>query len=182
MNKKIVLPACLLTLILLTTNFQLVLAHESITAGDYQLEIGWLTEPPVAEQMNGIIVNVTKGNEEEPVEDVSDLVVKVSYGGQVKALLLQPLGEDTPGQFVAPILPTIPGQYTIQLGGRLGDTEVSAEVEPEKVQTPEMIQFPIMETTSQSAGLGLTGWLGLLGVVLGLAGIVISTVALRKSR
>lgn len=179
--KKVLLPACFVALILLIFNFQLAFAHETVNIGDYQIEVGWLTEPPVTGQLNGIIVNVSKG-EEEPVENVSSLVVNVAYGGQIKTLTLQPLGEDTPGQFVAPILPTIPGQYTINLGGKIGDTDVSAEVEPEEVQTSDAIQFPLVEASSQSAGLGLTGWLSLLGIVLGLAGIGLGLTALRKRR
>ena len=181
MNKKILLPACFFALILLALNFTLVFAHETVNIGDYQIEIGWLTEPPISGQINGIIVNVSQG-EEEPVGNVSNLIVKVSYGGQSKTLTLQPLGEDTSGQFVAPILPSIPGQYTIKLGGKIGDTDVSAEVEPEEVQTPDAIQFPFVEVTSQSAGFSLTGWLSWLGVVLGIAGISLGSAALRKNR
>jgi copper resistance protein C len=149
--------------------------------GDYQIEMGWSTEPPITGQRNGIIVNVTKV-EEEPVENVSNLVISVAYGGQTKNLTLQPLGEDTPGQFVAPILPSIPGQYTINLGGKLGDTGVSAEVDPEAVQLPNTIQFPLVEASSQNTGFGLAGWLSLLGILLGLAGIGLGMVALRKNR
>jgi hypothetical protein len=182
MRKRSLLIACLIASILVILNFQFAFAHESVTAGNYQIEIGWLTEPPIAGQMNGIIVNVIKGADEEPVEDVSDLVVSVVYGDQTRALLLQPLGEDTPGQFVAPILPTIPGQYTLQLSGKLGDTDVSAEVEPEKVQTPEMVQFPLVGSSAQNAGLGLAGWLALLGILLAIVGIGIGVMALRKNR
>ena len=116
------------------------------------------------------------------MENVSDLVVSVAYGDQTRALLLQPLGEDTPGQFVAPILPTIPGQYTVQLSGKLGDTDVSAEVEPEKVQRQEVVQFPIVEPSSQNVGLGLAGWLAVLGILLAIVGIGIGVIALRKDR
>jgi hypothetical protein len=181
MNKKIVLPACLTALILLMLNFQLAFAHETIIIGDYQIEIGWVTEPPIAGQMNAIVVNVSKGAE-QPVEDVSDLIVSVTYGGQSKTLTLQPLGEDTPGQFAAPILPSIAGQYTVRLSGKLGSTDVSANVEPEAVQIPDVIQFPLVEASSQTPGFGLIGWLALLGVVLGLAGIGVGVMALRKSR
>ena len=182
MRKRNLLTACLIASILAMLNFQFAFAHENVTAGNYQIEIGWLTEPPIAGQMNGIIVNVTQGAEEEPVENVSDLVVSVAYGGQTRALLLQPLGEDTPGQFVAPILPTIPGQYTVQISGKLGDTDVSAEVEPEKVQTPEMIQFPLAGSSAQNEGLGLAGWLALLGILLATVGIGVGVMALRKNR
>ena len=179
--KKIIFPACFVALMLLIINFQFVFAHETITVGDYQIEVGWLTEPPVTGQINGIIVNVSQG-EEEPVENVSNLVVSVTYGGQSRTLALQPLGEDTPGQFVAPILPSIPGQYTVNLSGKIGDTDVSAEVEPEEVDTPDAIQFPLVEASSPSAGFGLTGWLSLLGVILGLVGTGLGLAAFRKNR
>jgi hypothetical protein len=182
MRKRNLMFACLIASSLLIFNIQFALAHETITAGDYQIEVGWLSEPPIAGQMNGIIVNITKGADEEPVEGISNLVVSVTYGGQSKALLLQPLGEDTPGQFVAPVLPSIPGQYTVQLSGKLGDTDMSTKVEPEKVQAPEVIQFPLVEVSSQNNGLGLPGWLALLGILLGFVGIGIGTLAYRKNR
>lgn len=181
MNKKIVLPAGLTALLLLILNFQFALAHETVIAGDYQLEVGWVTEPPVAGQMNAVVVNVSKG-EGEPLDDIISLVVTVTYGGQSKVLTLQPLGEDTHGQFVAPILPSIPGQYTVVLSGKLGDTDVSASVQPEEVQVPDVIQFPFVDPSSQNAGLGLIGWLAILGIVFGLVGIGLGFMALRKSR
>lgn len=159
-------------------NSQIVLAHEGIMAGDYELEIGWLTEPPITGQMNAIVVNVNKGD--EPVEDVSGLEVSLTYGGQSKALLLEPFGENTPGQFVAPILPTVPGQYSVHLGGKLGDTDISADVEPEEVDSPTAVEFPIFDTNSQSNNFGITGWLALLGILFGLIGTGLGLTALRK--
>ena len=179
MKNKIVIPALSILLLLLILNVQSAFAHEGITIGDYDLEIGWLNEPPITDQMNGIIVNVTTGDE-EPVEDVSNLTVSVMYAGQSKALILQPLGEDTPGQFVAPILPAAQGQYTVHLGGKLGDTDVSADVDVEEVQSPVGIQFPIVDASSQSSGFGLTGWLAVLGLIFGLVGTGIGVMALRR--
>ena len=114
MNKRIFAFTGLMVLLALLTNYQIAFAHEAITVGDYELEVGWVAEPPVVGQQNAIVVNVsdTSSGEAQPVEDVSALTVTVSYGGQSKTLTLQPLGEDTTGQFVAPILPTVAGQYT----------------------------------------------------------------------
>src|SRR5262245_24050589 len=120
MNKKSFTIASLIALVALLLNVQLVLAHESVTVGDYEIEVGWANEPPVAGQVNGIAVNVTNTSSNEPVEDVSSLTITISYGGQSKELSLEPLGEDTPGQFRAALLPTIPGKYTVTFGGQLG--------------------------------------------------------------
>jgi hypothetical protein len=182
MKKKFFVTACLLALIALLTSYSIVLAHESITVGDYTLEIGWLSEPPIVGQQNAILVNVSTTSDEQPVEDVSALTVTVSYGGQNKPLTLQPLGDDTPGQFVAPILPTVPGQYTVKLGGTLGDTAVDTEVEPEEVQAADVLQFPSAASAEQSANLGMMNWLIYLSLLIGLIALVLGVMALRKSR
>ena len=184
MNKRVLLPASAVALILLILNFQLVLAHTTVTAGDYRIEIGWVNEPPLVGQQNAIVVNITNtsGGNQQPVDDVSNLVVSVAYGGQNKTLTLQPLSEDTHGQFVAPILPTIPGQYTVNVSGKLGTTDVNVAVQPEEVDAADTLQFPKVAASQQSTGFGLTGWLALLGLVSGLAGVGIGIAALRKTR
>lgn len=182
MNKKLFVPACLLAIMALLASYQTVLAHETITVGNYEIEIGWANEPPIVGQQNAIAVNVsdTSSGEAQPVEDVSSLTVTVSYGGQSKELTLQPLGEDTRGQFVAPILPTVPGQYTVTLGGKLEDTAVEAEVEPEEVQPADTLQFP--SAAPQSADLGMMNWLIYLSLLVGLIALVLGVMALRKAR
>ena len=182
MNKKLFISAGLFAIVALLLNLQLAFAHESITVGDYTVEVGWLSEPPIVGQQNAIVVNVSKTSDEQPVEDVSSLTVTVSYGGQEKALTLQPLGEDTPGQFVAPILPAVPGQYTVNLGGKLGDTDVKVDVQPEEVQAASTLQFPSIASEEQSANLGVLNWLIYISLLIGLIALVLGVMALRKSR
>ena len=183
MNRRVFIVACLMTLIALLTGYQTALAHDSVTVGDYELELGWVNEPPVAGQQNAIVVNVSNisGGEAQPVEDVSSLTVTISYGDQSKILTLQPLGEDTPGQFVAPIVPTIPGQYTITLGGKLGETDVNnVEVEPEEVQPADTLQFPIVQSAQPESG--RMDWLIWFSFLVGLIGVGLGVTALRKAR
>jgi hypothetical protein len=182
MKKKVLWLAGLFAFIALIINVQAALAHESITVGDYTLEVGWLSEPPVVGQQNAIVVNVSTTSDEQPVEDVSSLTLTISYGGQDKTLTLQPLGEDTPGQFVAPILPTIPGEYTVILGGILGDTAVDADTHVEEVQPADTLQFPSVASAEQSADLGVMNWLIYLSLLIALIALVLGVMALRKSR
>jgi hypothetical protein len=181
MNKKAVWTAGLISLTALVLNFQLAFAHETITVGDYEIEIGWVNEPPIVGQQNAIAVNVSDASSggAQPVEDVSSLTVTISYGGQSKTLTLEPLGEDTPGQFMAPILPTVPGQYSVTLGGTLGDTAVDAQVEPEEVQPANTIQFP--SAAPQTANVGMMNWLIYLSLLIGLIALVLGMTALRKA-
>ncbi len=183
-QKRTLLTASFIALIALLTSYQVVLAHESVPVGDYTVEIGWVNEPPIVGQQNSIVVNVVTTSDEQPVEDVSALTVTVSYGGQNKTLTLQPLGEDTPGQFVAPILPTIPGQYTINLGGKLGDTDVKVDVQPEEVQAADILQFPSgvnAGASEQSTNPASMNWLTYLSLLIGLIALVVGLMALRKS-
>jgi hypothetical protein len=187
--KKQTLLAGLFAFIALIINFQFVLAHESIAAGDYEIVYGWVSEPPVAGQPNGIEIHVTDNSsgEAQPVEDVSSLIVTLSYGGQSKELAFEPLGEHNPGEFEAPVLPTIPGQYTLHFGGTLGDTDVDAEVEPEEVQPVETLQFPVeANTTTEQAGqsndLGMLNWLTYLSLLIALIALVLAVMALRRAR
>ena len=184
MNKKVFGFAGLVALLILLLNFQLALAHESVTVGDYEFEIGWVEEPAIVGQQNAILVIVsdTSSGEAQPVEDVSTLEVTVSYGGQSKALTLQPLGEDTPGQYMAPIIPTVPGQYTIILGGQLGNTTMEGEVNPEEVASADILQFPSIESSEQSGNSGTGDWLVYLSILIGLIALVLAVGAIRNSR
>jgi len=182
MKKPFLWLVGILVFFALILNVQPALAHESITVGDYTLEVGWLSEPPVVGQQNAIVVNVSTTSDEKPVEDVSALTVTISYGGQDKTLTLQPLGEDTPGQFVAPILPTVAGEYSIIFGGMLDDTAVDAETHVEEVQTADTLQFPSVASTEQSADLGAINWLIYLSLLIALIALVLGVMALRKPR
>jgi hypothetical protein len=181
MKKTLLWLAGIFVVLALILNVEPALAHESITVGDYTLEVGWLSEPPVVGQHNAIVVNLTAG-EEQPVEDISSLTLTISYGGQDKTLTLQPLGEDTPGQFVAPILPTVAGEYSVIFGGMLGDTAVDAETHVEEVQTADTLQFPSVASAEQSTDLGAINWLIYLSLLIALIALVLGVMALRKPR
>jgi hypothetical protein len=116
--------------------------------------------------------------------DVSNLKVEVTYGGETKGLTLQPLGEDTPGQFIAPLTPTRAGQFTVRLSGKIDQTDITpVEVQPEEVQSVDIVAFPkAASEESDSEGLGLAGWLGIGGIVLGLAGVALGGLALARRK
>ncbi len=170
-------------------------AHTTIIVGKYAVEIGWVNEPPIAGQPNDVVDNVAgapvAGSTPAagaapaiaPVSiDVSKLVVTAEYGGQSKQLTIQPLGEDTPGQYIAPMTPTRAGLYTIHLSGMVGDAVIDKDVQPEEVQTPDMVTFPRLPTdqSSSTSGLGLAGWLGMAGMVLGAIGAISGMIALTR--
>ncbi|HMD88551.1 MAG TPA: hypothetical protein VKF38_05265, partial [Anaerolineaceae bacterium] len=86
--RTIVVIALLVSLFMLSGS---VSAHTTIIVGKYAIEIGWVNEPPIANQPNDVVVNVEgapyKGTGPAPAQidpasiDVSKLVVTAEYGG-----------------------------------------------------------------------------------------------------
>ena len=198
MPKKFFTAAFLVALLVSFFAFHPASAHTTVKAGNTDVEIGWTDEPPVVGQRNAIVVNVAGGKD---APDVSGLKVTLSYGPDSQDLTLQPLGEDTPGQYIAPIIPTRAGQYTVTLSGTLGGAAVnSVQVQPEEVATADTIQFPPLAAGARNgtggfvpgAGAGsrtgfgagslitLSPWLSIAALIIGLVAIVLSFLALRK--
>jgi hypothetical protein len=143
-------------------------AHETVTAGDYAVEYGWLSEPAVVGQPNAVVINISKSD--EPLDiDPSSLVVEAQYGGQTKTLELQPLSEDSVGEYIARLTPMKMGQYTVHITGSLGDQSLDLSVQPEDIQSSDVVEFPAV-TAPATSSFGLTGWLAVVALVLGLLG------------
>jgi hypothetical protein len=109
-------------------------AHTHIHVGDYELSIGWANEPTYVGVPNGVEVTVTD-QDGQPVTDLGagDITVIVSTADQsTEALPLQPAFVidvfGTPGQYVADLLPTAPGEYAFQFAGSLREEPVDVTV------------------------------------------------------
>lgn len=188
MNKKHLINATLLALLAVALTFGIALAHTTVHAGNYEIEVGWTNEPAIIGQRNAVVINVADTTAADKEVDVSKLVVNITYGGETKTLTLQPLSEDAKNQYIAPILPTIPGQYTVQLRGKIGDgTDVNLDVQPEEVVSSDTIAFP---SNNQGGGQrgggfnvgGLTTWLAGGALLVALVALVLGILALRKPR
>jgi hypothetical protein len=185
MNKKILFSASFLALLAVMLTVGIALAHTTVHAGNYEIEVGWLDEPALVGQRNAVVVNVLDTTDEEKEVDVSKLQVNVTYGGETKPLTIQPLSEDAKNQYIAPILPTIPGEYTVQLRGKIGDTDVNLDVQPEEVAAADTLAFPSAPAAGQrgaGGGLRLGDWIAIGALVIALAALVLGVIALRKTR
>jgi hypothetical protein len=84
---------------------------------------------------------------------------------------------------MAPVLPTVAGEYSVIFGGMLGDTAVEAETHVEEVQSADTLAFPSVDTAEPgTTTFGTTDWLAIAGFVSGLAGLILSILNMRKSR
>lgn len=172
------------------------LAHGHIHVGDYELTIGFSTEPALQGEPNGLDLFVTDTRSGERVNGLEDsLRAELSFGGVKKEFALQPkFGEE--GAYTVHLIPTEAGDYTWRIFGEINGTpvDVSMTSGPDTfsgVQPKANISFPDQEPSSlelvsgasaaaQSARTALI--VGAAGAVLGLAGLVVGLLGLQAAR
>jgi hypothetical protein len=133
-------------------------AHETATAKELALELGWGTEPAYAGQLNTVQLVVTHKADGDPVNDPgARLTATVSYGDQKQDFELAPTygagtgtgtGTGTPGEHAALIIPTAPGDYTFHVKGKVEGVKVDLEVTSSPktfspVEDAQAVQFPV---------------------------------------
>jgi hypothetical protein len=187
--------ATVLAMVGLLLTIGLAGAHERRTVGSYQLIVGFLNEPAVAEEPNALSLTVQtgQGNDAKPVEGLANsLKAEVKFGGQTMPLALTArFGQ--PGAYAASFIPTAEGAYTFHITGSIEGTNVDesftsgpntfAEVASRSTMTFPAKVPPVREVSAaaQSARdtadtarmLGIAGLVaGVLGLVVGAAGFV----------
>lgn len=110
-------------------------AHEHRTVGDYEFVVGFLNEPAVSGELNGLDLRVSMpstatpaadGEEAEatPVEGLeTTLQAEVIYGDQTMALTLE-AAWNNPGHYEAYFIPTAAGDYSFHVFGTINGTDV----------------------------------------------------------
>lgn len=100
-----------------------VAAHEERTvATDYTFVVGFINEPAVQGDTNGMWLEVTQA--EQPVTGLADtLQAQVIFGDQTRDMTLTPaFGED--GVYEAVFIPSEPGDYTFRFMGQINGVDV----------------------------------------------------------
>ena len=125
--------------------------HTVDSVGDYRLEIGWMNEPVVSGETNGIELFVSPLEPGLPLEEQE---FKNGVTGLEKFLKMQlilqedkitlPLSADhnIPGKYYAFVNPTVSGFYQANILGNIGETNVSLSMHPPKVDERRYIEFP----------------------------------------
>ncbi len=117
-------------------------AHEIVTIGPYWLKIGWLSEPPLVGEKNAVLIVAANAETSAMLDDLSTINISISVGGRSQDLLVRSMAEDAPGEFVADLIPTVRGVYTLELRGTLGDERVNVSVDLDEVEEAGSVQFP----------------------------------------
>ena len=135
--------------------FQKVLAHVSTEYGNITVQAGWDQEPPLVDEINDIVVGVTResdlgNNSAIPVRNaLADMNIMVKYGGVTKSLDFVP-SQEQEGWYEAKILPTRIGSYSLVLNGTIQDQPINDEVQIEDVESTQRVSFP--EASSSGSG------------------------------
>jgi hypothetical protein len=160
-------------------------AHDEVESGGYVFEIGWLSEPPVVGERNGLELFVAPHDDPEAgVGGITTLRFTVEYGSASRTYELAPAHEE-PGHYSASFIPAVQGQYTFRLTGTVEGQAVNVEMQPEEVVGVGEVAFPpVADLNSQvTTALGQAATartIAILGVVLGAAGIALGAFGLKK--
>lgn len=150
----LVAGSLILAFVFFTSYTHVSFAHTSKTFGNTTIEIGWLTEPPLASDLNSITVQVNKesNGEQSPVLNaLANLTISVKYGTISKPLDFQP-SPTTDGGYEAKILPTRVGPYILVAQGDVKGQKVDGEFKIEDVESKSIFSFPdsSIDTTSSN--------------------------------
>src|ERR687896_2759017 len=116
-------------------------AHEEVVVGNISIVGGWLDEPPLVSQLNGIVLIITNVSTGQPINNaVAQLEVSLQKGTDSRPLEFQPAEEA--GTYTATILPTQTGQYAIIMRGTIAGQAIDGQIEIEDVEDTARFTFP----------------------------------------
>ena len=149
----------ILSLLLIPSVAGTAYAHTVDAVGEYRVEIGWMNEPVISGETNGLELYVS------PLEECPDIPIllecansqefKNGIEGLRKLLKIQfvydktqtitlPLvnDHDIPGKYYAFITPTVSGYFQANLIGKILDTPANLSMHPPPIAERSYIEFP----------------------------------------
>ncbi len=153
MEKVALFLAAALLLLFLSLNPAPLLAHEEVVFGDINIVAGWVDEPPLLNQLNGIILIVTQVSNGQPVNNaLAQVDITLQKGAETRPLEFQPSEEA--GTYTATILPTQTGQYAVVMRGTIAGQAIDGQIEVEDVEDTARFTFPPTGATTTTGSSG----------------------------
>ena len=154
--EKVVALFLVVTLLLsfLAFNPAPVLSHVEVVFGDISIVGGWVDEPPLVNQLNGIVLTITQVSNAQPVNNaLAQADITLQKGAETRPLEFQPSEEA--GTYTATILPTQTGQYAVVMRGTIAGQAIDGQIEIEDVEDTARFTFPSTgATTTTTTGSG----------------------------
>ena len=102
-------------------------AHEEREVGAYDLELGWRVEPAYTGLFNGPEFFVHDHASGAPVSGLETTLHLLAHVGDQEKMLQFAEVENDPGHYTADLIPTVPGDYTFHLFGKINDQDVDEQ-------------------------------------------------------
>ncbi|TAJ18992.1 MAG: hypothetical protein EPO65_07835 [Dehalococcoidia bacterium] len=195
--------AALIAVVLMVGVPSAALAHERRDVSGYQLVVGWIGEPALEGEKNGVDLRITQGD--KPVEGVEKtLQVEITHkaSGTKKTFALRTIFRD-PGHYTADIIPTAPGQYEMRFFGKVGTAEfnetfISGPGRYGDIEPTTELAFPVAapqvrevagsakeaieaaRNAEDTASMART--IGIVGIVVGILGLGVGGASLIAAR
>jgi hypothetical protein len=149
----------LLSLLLIPSLGGIVYGHTVDAVGEYRIEIGWMNEPVVSGDTNGLELYVSPlvacpdisiplecANSQEFQNGIEGLrkLLKIQFVYDKTQTITLPLVVDhnIPGKYYAFITPTVSGYFQANLIGKFLDTPVNLSMHPPPIAERSYIEFP----------------------------------------
>jgi hypothetical protein len=149
----------LLSLLLIPSLGGIAYAHTVDSVGEYRIEIGWMNEPVVSGDTNGLELYVSPlvacpdisiplecANSQEFQNGIEGLrkLLKIQFVYDKTQTITLPLvvDHDIPGKYYAFITPTVSGYFQANLIGKILDTPVNLSMHPPPIAERSYIEFP----------------------------------------
>ena len=149
----------LLSLLIIPSLGGIVYGHTVDAVGEYRIEIGWMNEPVVSGDTNGLELYVSPlvacpdisiplecANSQEFQNGIEGLrkLLKIQFVYDKTQTITLPLVVDhnIPGKYYAFITPTVSGYFQANLIGKILDTPVNLSMHPPPIAERSYIEFP----------------------------------------
>lgn len=120
-------------------------AHTTVEVEQYEIEVGWGTEPPIVGYRNDFVFQISEPGENPGVKvgiknAFKNLEATAKFGGVTKVL---DIGSDPrPGHYFSHVIPTKVGSISILLKGDINGVPIDIEIPVEDVETTAVLDFP----------------------------------------
>jgi hypothetical protein len=149
----------LLSLLIIPTFTGIAYAHTVDAVGEYRVEIGWMNEPVMSGETNGLELYVSPlvvcpdisipmecANSQEFQNGIEGLkkLLKIQFVYDKTQTITLPLvaDHDIPGKYYAFITPTVSGYFQANLIGKILDTPINLSMHPPPIAERSYIEFP----------------------------------------
>ena len=193
--RHIVLRALAAALLLALAIPGLASAHERRDVGKLQFVVGFISEPAILGEPNGIDLRVTDKASGQPVEGAEKtLKVMIQYGGGQPRELPLRARFGMKGAYTADLIPTRAGAYIFTFTGAVGDEQVNQKFESgpgrfndvedaSKLQFPEAVPYAgemARQVQAADARAAQATTFAYVGIALGAIGTLIGLAALMR--